>query len=69
LPKDVKSLSPKCIKIDVGWSSAPDPARGAYIAASNGPYFKGEGGEGKEPPKNKPGYGPVWPIMILLYLH
>ena len=25
-------LQLKCTKFDVGWGSAPDPARGAYIA-------------------------------------
>ena len=35
----------KCIKIDFGWGSAPDPAGGAYNAPSDplagfkGPYF------------------------------
>jgi len=43
----------KCIKIDYGWGSAPDPAGGAYsaspdpLAGFNEPYFQGKGDIGR----------------------
>jgi len=45
-------LQLKCTKFDFGWSSAPDPAGGAYSAPQapkldlRGPTSKGRGGEG-----------------------
>jgi len=42
-------LKLKCTKFDFGWSSAPDPAGGAYsaptdpVAGFNGPTSKGRG--------------------------
>ena len=47
-------LTLKCIKIDFGWGSAPDPAGGAYsvppdsLAGFKGPTSKGRGGEWME---------------------
>jgi len=46
-------LTLKCTKIDFGWGSAPDPARGAYSASQDpldefkGPTSKGRGGKGR----------------------
>ena len=42
-------LKLKCTKFDIGWGSAPDPARGAYsvpsdpLAGFKGAYFYGKG--------------------------
>jgi len=49
-----KILRLKCTKIDFGWRSAPDHARGAYsappdpLAVFKGPTFKGKEGKGEE---------------------
>jgi len=46
-------LRPKCIKFNVGWGSAPDPAGGAYsappdpLAGFKGPTSKGGDGGGE----------------------
>ena len=46
-------LTLKCTKIDFGWGSAPDLARGAYsahpdpLAGFKGPTSKGRGREGR----------------------
>jgi len=46
-------LRPKCTNVDFGWSSAPDPARGAYsalpdpLAVFKGPTSKGREGKGR----------------------
>jgi len=62
-------LRPKCTKFDFGWSSAPDPAGGAYSAAPGHVLYlrslllrggrkregegKGRGGEGREGKENE----------------
>jgi len=49
----------KCVKIDFGWGSAPDPAGGAYnappdpLAVFKGPTSKGKRGKGKRGGKGK----------------
>jgi len=57
LPPDILRL--KCTKFDFGWSSAPDPAGGAYSAPPDLAGFKGptsKGRDGKEG-KGKGGEG------------
>jgi len=55
----------KCTKIDFGWSSAPDPAKGVYsappgpLAGFNGPTSKGRGGGECRGGEGKDGRGGV----------
>jgi len=56
-------LTLKCTKIDFGWGSAPDPARGAYsappdpLAGFKGPTSKGREGKGRDGGKGRAGKG------------
>jgi len=63
----MSSFKAKCTKFDFGWSSAPDPAEGAYsaspdpVAGFKGSTSKGNEGKerGKETGKSK-GSGGEW---------